>query len=52
MTKYKQHLLIPLALISFAAGTTQLPAAERNGRILIGQNASAIEQYAARELQR
>src|ERR1035437_3312002 len=48
----KHFASIVLAVIALGAGPTQLPAADRSCHIVIGQHASAIEQYAARELQR
>ena len=48
----KHYTSIMLAVIALGVGTTQLPGADKNGHIVIGQHASAIEQYAARELQR
>jgi hypothetical protein len=46
------RLSILLAAIALAVGPTQLPAADTTGHIVIGPNAPALEQYAARELQR
>src|ERR1035437_7573649 len=47
-----QRLSILLAVIALAVVPTHLPATESSAHILIGPNASAMEQYAARELQR
>ncbi len=52
MSTSKQHLTIIVTVIALAIGPTQLRAAHTSGHIVIGPNASAIEQYAARELQR
>ena len=48
----KHFASIGLAVIALAVGARQLPAADSSGHIVIGQHAAAIEQYAARELQR
>ena len=47
-----QRLSILLAVIALAVVPTHLPATESSAHIVIGPNASAMEQYAARELQR
>src|ERR1035437_6282009 len=51
-TRSTQRLSILLAVIALAVVPTHLPATESSAHILIGPNASAMEQYAARELQR
>jgi hypothetical protein len=40
------------AVIALTVGAMQLSGADKSGQILIGKNASPMEQYAARELQR
>src|ERR1039458_1258176 len=52
MSKPKQQLSIILAVVTLALGPIRLHAAGSSGHIVIGPNASAMEQYAARELQR
>src|ERR1022692_750178 len=52
MSTPMQHVSIILAIIALSVSPTHLPAADLSGHIVIGQNAPAIEQYAARELQR
>jgi hypothetical protein len=52
MSTSKQHTPIIIAVIAIAFGAWQAPGADRGGHIIIGQSASAMEQYAARELQR
>jgi hypothetical protein len=47
-----QHVSIILAIIALTVSPTHLPATDRSGHIVLGPNASAMEQYAARELQR
>jgi hypothetical protein len=44
------HVLI--IVLTLGGSATQVAGADKRGHILIGQNASAMEQYAARELQR
>jgi hypothetical protein len=52
MCKSKQLQATLLALVTLSVSLPRLPAADSNGHIVIGEKASAIEQYAARELQR
>ena len=48
----KHNISIILAVIALTVAPTQLRATNRGGQIVIGPNAPAMEQYAARELQR
>ena len=52
LSNSKQHLSIILAVIALALGPMRLHAADKGGHIVVGADASAMEQYAARELQR
>src|ERR1035441_10617226 len=52
MSTPMQHVSIILAIIALTVSPTHLPATDRSGHIVLGPNASAMEQYAARELQR
>ena len=52
MSMAKQQLSIILAVIALGVGWARLSAADKSGHIVIGQNASDMEHYAARELQR
>jgi hypothetical protein len=52
MSKQKQPGAALLVLIALTAVPTLLLASDSPGQILLGPNASPIEQYAARELQR
>src|ERR1022692_4450407 len=49
-SKLRLSILLAVAAMTFAP--TKLFAVDRSGHIVIGANASALEHYAARELQR
>ena len=46
------NFVVCVALLALALGTGPIFGAGQGGHIIIGKNASSIEQYAARELQR
>src|SRR5689334_18257632 len=51
-TYWMKRLCLSLLLVATAFGPREGFASARGGRILLGENASPMEQYAARELQR
>src|SRR5664279_5398894 len=45
-------LYLSIIVLALGVSVTQVAGVDKGARILVGQNASAMEQYAARELQR